>query len=166
MKRPRSHLSSSSSSSSSSTKCNSAAAPATSSRSWSLTVGLLRADRSAVVHEEEPETNHRQPRTAPPPLPHRGSALTLSHSLRTAAEAAQRGGVQSHSQVTLQEALKVEIQIHQKLVAQMKQDPQNADLKKQLHELQAKITALSEKQVYVFVDVSLCCDWSLALFGL
>uniref|UniRef100_A0A3B4XHR9 PHD finger protein 21A n=1 Tax=Seriola lalandi dorsalis TaxID=1841481 RepID=A0A3B4XHR9_SERLL len=48
---------------------------------------------------------------------------------------------------TLQEALKVEIQIHQKLVAQMKQDPQNADLKKQLHELQAKITALSEKQV-------------------
>uniref|UniRef100_A0A8C7Z3U1 PHD finger protein 21Ab n=1 Tax=Oryzias sinensis TaxID=183150 RepID=A0A8C7Z3U1_9TELE len=34
----------------------------------------------------------------------------------------------------------------QKLVAQMKQDPQNADLKKQLHELQAKITALSEKQ--------------------
>ncbi|XP_040018400.2 PHD finger protein 21A isoform X10 [Gasterosteus aculeatus] len=46
----------------------------------------------------------------------------------------------------LQEALKVEIQIHQKLVAQMKQDPQNADLKKQLHELQAKITALSEKQ--------------------
>ncbi|XP_061631181.1 PHD finger protein 21A isoform X7 [Phyllopteryx taeniolatus] len=47
---------------------------------------------------------------------------------------------------TLQEALKVEIQIHQKLVAQMKQDPQNAALKKQLHELQAKITALSEKQ--------------------
>ncbi|XP_069714158.1 PHD finger protein 21A isoform X3 [Phaenicophaeus curvirostris] len=47
---------------------------------------------------------------------------------------------------TLQEALKVEIQVHQKLVAQMKQDPQNADLKKQLHELQAKITALSEKQ--------------------
>uniref|UniRef100_A0A3B4A2C5 PHD finger protein 21Ab n=1 Tax=Periophthalmus magnuspinnatus TaxID=409849 RepID=A0A3B4A2C5_9GOBI len=50
---------------------------------------------------------------------------------------------------TLQEALKVEIQIHQKLVAQMKQDPQNADLKKQLHELQAKITALSEKQVSI-----------------
>ncbi|XP_064423190.1 PHD finger protein 21Aa isoform X1 [Latimeria chalumnae] len=47
---------------------------------------------------------------------------------------------------TLQEALKVEIQVHQKLVAQMKQDPQNADLKKQLHELQARITALSEKQ--------------------
>ncbi|KAG9333458.1 hypothetical protein JZ751_011526 [Albula glossodonta] len=47
---------------------------------------------------------------------------------------------------TLQEALKVEIQVHQKLVAQMKQDPQNAELKKQLHELQAKITALSEKQ--------------------
>ncbi|XP_062316906.1 uncharacterized protein phf21ab [Osmerus eperlanus] len=47
---------------------------------------------------------------------------------------------------TLQEALKVEIQVHQKLVAQMKQDPQNADLKKQLHDLQAKITALSEKQ--------------------
>ncbi|XP_029438004.1 PHD finger protein 21A [Rhinatrema bivittatum] len=50
---------------------------------------------------------------------------------------------------TLQEALKVEIQVHQKLVAQMKQDPQNADLKKQLHELQAKITALSEKQKIV-----------------
>uniref|UniRef100_A0A4W5PPA1 PHD finger protein 21A n=1 Tax=Hucho hucho TaxID=62062 RepID=A0A4W5PPA1_9TELE len=47
---------------------------------------------------------------------------------------------------TLQEALKVEIQVHQKLVTQMKRDPQNADLKKQLHELQAKITALSEKQ--------------------
>ncbi|XP_028811792.1 PHD finger protein 21Aa isoform X1 [Denticeps clupeoides] len=46
----------------------------------------------------------------------------------------------------LQEALKVEIQVHQKLVAQMKQDPQNAELKRQLHELQAKITALSEKQ--------------------
>ncbi|XP_034273328.1 PHD finger protein 21A isoform X1 [Pantherophis guttatus] len=52
---------------------------------------------------------------------------------------------------TLQEALKVEIQVHQKLVAQMKQDPQNADLKKQLHELQAKITALSEKQVLSFL---------------
>ncbi|XP_041445744.1 PHD finger protein 21A isoform X3 [Xenopus laevis] len=50
---------------------------------------------------------------------------------------------------TLQEALKVEIQVHQKLVAQMKQDPQNADLKKQLHELQAKITSLSEKQKLV-----------------
>uniref|UniRef100_A0A673XK15 PHD finger protein 21Aa n=1 Tax=Salmo trutta TaxID=8032 RepID=A0A673XK15_SALTR len=38
------------------------------------------------------------------------------------------------------------ISLSQKLVSQMKQDPQNADLKKQLHELQAKITALSEKQ--------------------
>ncbi|XP_073715176.1 PHD finger protein 21Aa isoform X2 [Misgurnus anguillicaudatus] len=46
----------------------------------------------------------------------------------------------------LQEALKVEIQIHQKLVTQMKQDPQNADLKLQLRDLQAKITALSERQ--------------------
>ncbi|TFK14970.1 pleckstrin homology domain-containing family H member 1 [Platysternon megacephalum] len=55
---------------------------------------------------------------------------------------------------TLQEALKVEIQVHQKLVAQMKQDPQNADLKKQLHELQAKITALSEKQC-VFLNNAL-----------
>uniref|UniRef100_A0A673JFH7 PHD finger protein 21Ab n=1 Tax=Sinocyclocheilus rhinocerous TaxID=307959 RepID=A0A673JFH7_9TELE len=35
----------------------------------------------------------------------------------------------------------------------MKQDPQNADLKKQLHELQAKITALSEKQVRTFTVV-------------
>ncbi|KAB5526063.1 hypothetical protein PHYPO_G00147370 [Pangasianodon hypophthalmus] len=47
---------------------------------------------------------------------------------------------------SLQEALKVEIQIHQKLVAQMKQDPQNAELKLQLHDLQAKITVLSERQ--------------------
>ncbi|XP_078453213.1 PHD finger protein 21A-like isoform X1 [Lampetra fluviatilis] len=46
----------------------------------------------------------------------------------------------------LQEALKKEIQCHQKLVVQMKQDPQNAELKKQLHECQAKITSLSEKQ--------------------
>ncbi|KAA0723467.1 PHD finger protein 21A BHC80a BRAF35-HDAC complex protein BHC80 [Triplophysa tibetana] len=46
----------------------------------------------------------------------------------------------------LQEALKVEIQIHQKLVTQMKQDPQNAELKLQLRDLQAKITALSERQ--------------------
>uniref|UniRef100_A0A8C2A6G9 PHD finger protein 21Aa n=1 Tax=Cyprinus carpio TaxID=7962 RepID=A0A8C2A6G9_CYPCA len=46
----------------------------------------------------------------------------------------------------LQEALKVEIQIHQKLVSQMKQDPQNADLKLQLRDLQAKITSLSERQ--------------------
>ncbi|XP_061085803.1 PHD finger protein 21B [Conger conger] len=46
----------------------------------------------------------------------------------------------------LQEALKVEIQCHQKLVAQMKQDPQDGELKKQLHERQTRITALSEKQ--------------------
>uniref|UniRef100_A0A6Q2YGF7 PHD-type domain-containing protein n=1 Tax=Esox lucius TaxID=8010 RepID=A0A6Q2YGF7_ESOLU len=48
---------------------------------------------------------------------------------------------------TLQEALKVEIQVHQVLWAtpQLKHNL-NADLKKQLHELQAKITALSEKQ--------------------
>ncbi|XP_051986308.1 PHD finger protein 21A-like isoform X6 [Xyrauchen texanus] len=46
----------------------------------------------------------------------------------------------------LQEALKVEIQIHQKLITQMKQDPQNADLKLQLRDLQAKITTLSERQ--------------------
>uniref|UniRef100_A0A8C7UDH7 PHD finger protein 21Aa n=1 Tax=Oncorhynchus mykiss TaxID=8022 RepID=A0A8C7UDH7_ONCMY len=39
------------------------------------------------------------------------------------------------------------ISLSQKLVSQMKQDPQNADLKKQLHERQATITALSEKQV-------------------
>ncbi|KAG5267473.1 hypothetical protein AALO_G00222160 [Alosa alosa] len=46
----------------------------------------------------------------------------------------------------LQEALKVEIQCHQKLVAQMKQDPQDGELKKQLHDRQTRITALSEKQ--------------------
>ncbi|XP_062326897.1 PHD finger protein 21Aa isoform X3 [Osmerus eperlanus] len=46
----------------------------------------------------------------------------------------------------LQDALKMEIQVHQKLVAQMKQDPQNTELKKQLHELQTKITTLSDKQ--------------------
>ncbi|XP_030395670.1 PHD finger protein 21A-like isoform X1 [Gopherus evgoodei] len=48
---------------------------------------------------------------------------------------------------SLQEALKVEIQCHQKLVAQMKQDPQNGDLKKQIHERQSRIAALNEKQV-------------------
>ncbi|KAM6293723.1 PHD finger protein 21B isoform 3-T3 [Porphyrio hochstetteri] len=47
---------------------------------------------------------------------------------------------------SLQEALKVEIQCHQKLVAQMKQDPQNGDLKKQIHERQSRIAALNEKQ--------------------
>ncbi|XP_033883277.2 PHD finger protein 21B-like isoform X2 [Acipenser ruthenus] len=46
----------------------------------------------------------------------------------------------------LQDALKLEIQCHQKLVAQMKQDPQNGDLKKQLHERQARIC---EKQKLV-----------------
>ncbi|XP_041111326.1 PHD finger protein 21B-like isoform X3 [Polyodon spathula] len=46
----------------------------------------------------------------------------------------------------LQDSLKLEIQCHQKLVAQMKQDPQNGDLKKQLHERQSRISALSEKQ--------------------
>ncbi|KAK1875756.1 PHD finger protein 21A [Dissostichus eleginoides] len=48
---------------------------------------------------------------------------------------------------TLQEALKVEIQIHQKLVSQMKQDPQNADLKKQLHELQKKVVEQLRKEL-------------------
>ncbi|XP_077681763.1 PHD finger protein 21B isoform X6 [Eretmochelys imbricata] len=48
---------------------------------------------------------------------------------------------------SLQEALKVEIQCHQKLVAQMKQDPQNGDLKKQIHERQSRIAALNEKQL-------------------
>ena len=33
------------------------------------------------------------------------------------------------------------------LVAKMKNDPQNADLQKQLHHLQAEITTLSERQV-------------------
>ncbi|XP_076860944.1 PHD finger protein 21B isoform X7 [Brachyhypopomus gauderio] len=46
----------------------------------------------------------------------------------------------------LQEALKVEIQCHQKLVAQMKQDPQDGELKKQPHDRQSRITTLSEKQ--------------------
>uniref|UniRef100_A0A8C9PH91 PHD finger protein 21A n=1 Tax=Spermophilus dauricus TaxID=99837 RepID=A0A8C9PH91_SPEDA len=70
---------------------------------------------------------------------------------------------------TLQEDLKVEIQVHQKLVAQMKQDPQNADLKKQLHELQAKITALSEKQLLFFLMCENKCgqpDSILILFEL
>ncbi|XP_068860081.1 PHD finger protein 21A-like isoform X2 [Aphelocoma coerulescens] len=49
---------------------------------------------------------------------------------------------------SLQEALKVEIQCHQKLVAQMKQDPQNGDLKKQIHERQSRIAALNEKQEF------------------
>ncbi|XP_078581092.1 PHD finger protein 21A-like isoform X4 [Branchiostoma floridae x Branchiostoma japonicum] len=47
---------------------------------------------------------------------------------------------------SLQEQLKVEIQSHQVLVSQMKKDPQNAELQKRLHELQARITLLSEKQ--------------------
>ncbi|XP_064510134.1 PHD finger protein 21B isoform X1 [Pseudopipra pipra] len=47
---------------------------------------------------------------------------------------------------SLQEALKVEIPCQQKLVAQMKQDPQNGDLKKQIHERQSRIAALNEKQ--------------------
>ncbi|CAL8405302.1 unnamed protein product [Arctogadus glacialis] len=46
----------------------------------------------------------------------------------------------------LQEALKVEIQCHQKLVAQMKPDPQDGELKKQLHDRHPRITSLSEKQ--------------------
>uniref|UniRef100_A0A8C2FGD1 Uncharacterized protein n=1 Tax=Cyprinus carpio TaxID=7962 RepID=A0A8C2FGD1_CYPCA len=45
----------------------------------------------------------------------------------------------------LQEALKVEIQIHQGGVCVF--FVQNADLKLQLRDLQAKITALSERQV-------------------
>ncbi|XP_076860939.1 PHD finger protein 21B isoform X2 [Brachyhypopomus gauderio] len=49
----------------------------------------------------------------------------------------------------LQEALKVEIQCHQKLVAQMKQDPQDGELKKQPHDRQSRITTLSEKQLAV-----------------
>lgn len=48
---------------------------------------------------------------------------------------------------TLQGALKGEIQVHQNLVAQIKKDSQNDDFKKQLHEFQAKITVLSEKQM-------------------
>uniref|UniRef100_A0A673XI69 PHD finger protein 21Aa n=1 Tax=Salmo trutta TaxID=8032 RepID=A0A673XI69_SALTR len=49
------------------------------------------------------------------------------------------------------------ISLSQKLVSQMKQDPQNADLKKQLHELQAKITALSEKLCVFFFAFSNVC---------
>ncbi|KAM8819682.1 PHD finger protein 21B isoform 2-T2 [Eudromia elegans] len=47
---------------------------------------------------------------------------------------------------SLQEALQAEIQCQQKLVAQMKQDPQNGDLKKQIHERQSRIAALNDKQ--------------------
>ncbi|XP_038074192.1 PHD finger protein 21A-like isoform X2 [Patiria miniata] len=47
----------------------------------------------------------------------------------------------------LQMQLRKEIQSHQILVAKMKNDPQNTELKKQLHDQQAKITTLSEKQV-------------------
>ncbi|XP_038074240.1 PHD finger protein 21A-like isoform X4 [Patiria miniata] len=46
----------------------------------------------------------------------------------------------------LQMQLRKEIQSHQILVAKMKNDPQNTELKKQLHDQQAKITTLSEKQ--------------------
>uniref|UniRef100_A0A671RSJ0 Uncharacterized protein n=1 Tax=Sinocyclocheilus anshuiensis TaxID=1608454 RepID=A0A671RSJ0_9TELE len=47
----------------------------------------------------------------------------------------------------LMRMLKLSLSSMQKLVSQMKQDPQNADLKLQLRDLQAKITALSERQV-------------------
>ncbi|XP_030395677.1 PHD finger protein 21A-like isoform X2 [Gopherus evgoodei] len=57
---------------------------------------------------------------------------------------------------SLQEALKVEIQCHQKLVAQMKQDPQNGDLKKQIHERQSRIAALNEKQEITFRPKLVC----------
>lgn len=46
----------------------------------------------------------------------------------------------------LQQLLRKEIQCHQILVAKMKSDPQNGELKKDLHNQQMKITNLSEKQ--------------------
>ncbi|XP_033753644.1 PHD finger protein 21A-like isoform X2 [Pecten maximus] len=46
----------------------------------------------------------------------------------------------------IQLQLKTAIQSHQFLVTKMKSDPQNADLRKQLHDLQREITVLSEKQ--------------------
>uniref|UniRef100_T1IXW0 PHD-type domain-containing protein n=1 Tax=Strigamia maritima TaxID=126957 RepID=T1IXW0_STRMM len=49
----------------------------------------------------------------------------------------------------LQQQLKVAIQSHQILVSKMKADPQNASLQRQLHELQAEIMALSDKQKQV-----------------
>ncbi|ELU06619.1 hypothetical protein CAPTEDRAFT_220123 [Capitella teleta] len=49
----------------------------------------------------------------------------------------------------IQGQLKLAIQSHQVLVGQMKSDPQNGFIQKQLHELQAQITSLSEKQKYI-----------------
>ncbi|XP_071487600.1 PHD finger protein 21A-like [Diadema antillarum] len=46
----------------------------------------------------------------------------------------------------LQQVLRKEIQTHQILVTKIKSDPHNAELRKSLHDQQAKITALSEKQ--------------------
>ncbi|XP_064634750.1 PHD finger protein 21A-like isoform X4 [Lineus longissimus] len=46
----------------------------------------------------------------------------------------------------IQGQLRQAIQSHQMFVARMKLDPQNATVQKQLHDLQAEITSLSEKQ--------------------
>ncbi|RXN17305.1 PHD finger 21A-like isoform X3 [Labeo rohita] len=51
--------------------------------------------------------------------------------------------------------------VGKKLVSQMKQDPQNADLKLQLRDLQAKITALSERQVRAALRENTCCRISV-----
>ncbi|XP_048731307.1 PHD finger protein 21A-like [Ostrea edulis] len=47
---------------------------------------------------------------------------------------------------SIQVQLKISIQNHQALVTSMKNEPQNAELKKKLHELQKEIFILSEKQ--------------------
>ncbi|XP_013396066.1 PHD finger protein 21A isoform X2 [Lingula anatina] len=47
---------------------------------------------------------------------------------------------------SIQRLLKLVIQRHQVVVSQMKNDPQNVDLQKQLHELQAEIQKLSQQQ--------------------
>uniref|UniRef100_K1QLJ5 PHD finger protein 21A n=1 Tax=Magallana gigas TaxID=29159 RepID=K1QLJ5_MAGGI len=46
----------------------------------------------------------------------------------------------------IQAQLKISIQNHQALVTSMKDEPQNAELKKKLHDLQKEIFILSEKQ--------------------
>ncbi|XP_022309941.1 PHD finger protein 21A-like [Crassostrea virginica] len=46
----------------------------------------------------------------------------------------------------IQAQLKISIQNHQALVTSMKDEPQNAELKRKLHELQKEILILSEKQ--------------------
>ncbi|KAI4793827.1 hypothetical protein KUCAC02_032471 [Chaenocephalus aceratus] len=147
---------------------------------------LLQPERRRCSHRDDSSSERAAQRGGVSPTARSGTLMLQLDGFPTgdAVKADRSAGRLTGSMMelqTLQEALKVEIQIHQvslcpvasrcrcalwpagvavpcvfpdclsfffcrKLVSQMKQDPQNADLKKQLHELQANITALSEKQ--------------------